>query len=151
MADPETHKVEETEKEQQAEDSTAKDSEASKLESVIEQQNKQIETLLKQVELTSKVNQQLGVKLDETLQNLNNNQPQEPFAWVDKELAENFKYKSKLDLDDPSSIFAPADEVAHWYLRFLKEKNLDNERIATKMNNIFENITGKTGPINETI
>lgn len=145
----ETLQAEELQKEEKVED--AAETDTSKFENIIKQQEKQIEQLLKQTELANKVNQQLGVKLDETLKNLNTITPQDPYGWIDKELTENFKYKSSLDFDDPSSIFAPAGEAANWYLRVLKEKNLSNEKIATKMNNIFEIISGKTAPINESI
>lgn len=110
-------------------------------ESLVKQQQEQIQQLMKQQELNAKVNKQLGDALKQ--QTLAQEQPPAPKQhWVDEVINNDFVFKAQ---EDYSNETLGAGQVTNWYIKYLKEREgLSNEQVAERMKSIFEFMeTGK--------
>lgn len=110
-------------------------------ESLVKQQQEQIQQLMKQQELNAKVNKQLGDALKQ--QTLAQEQQQAPKQhWVDEVINNDFVFQAKEDYSNETS---SAGQLATWYVKYLREREgLGNEQVAERMKSMFEFLeTGK--------
>lgn len=110
-------------------------------ESLVKQQQEQIQQLMKQQELNAKVNKQLGDALKQQMaQEAVQEEPKQ--HWVDEVINNDFVFKAQ---EDYSNETLPSGQVANWYIKYLKEREgLSNDQVAGRMKSIFEFLeTGK--------
>lgn len=110
---------------------------------IIRQQQEQIDQLIKQQELSKKINQNLTETLSQKILR-EEEEKKDKFAWVDEVIAKNFHHNYDLDETNPIAT-EHTDKLAVWYMNYLKDKkNQTNAQIHSRFDRIFRTLaTGK--------
>lgn len=102
-------------------------------ESLIKKQQAQFEQLMKQQELTNKVNQQLMNQMNSMTKPQATTSPANNEHWIDKVLREEFDSNSKVEAKfDNLDFHKNTKQVALWWLKYQKDRGISNEEIADR-------------------